>query len=88
MSRVFFNVLDNYIDGKEFVSLSEAEVKSMVGPIGLAKKILRLIPEVSRVEAQLSEVLCLTCTLNTHTYANTCKPAQIVNPPCTLRVIK
>ena len=38
---------DNYIDGSEFVKLSEAEVKQMVPPIGLAKKIVHLIPRVS-----------------------------------------
>ena len=37
---------DNYIDGKEFIKLSESEVKAMVPPIGLAKKIIRLIPKV------------------------------------------
>lgn len=39
-------VSDNYIDGQEFMKLTETEVKEMVPPIGLAKKILRMIPKV------------------------------------------
>ena len=39
-------LVENYIDGKEFIKLTEAEVKVMVPPIGLAKKIIRLIPKV------------------------------------------
>ena len=35
---------ENYIDGKEFNELSEAEIKAMVPPIGMAKRILRLQP--------------------------------------------
>ena len=35
---------DNYIDGEEFVGLLPAEVREMVPPIGLAKKIIKLIP--------------------------------------------
>ena len=38
--------LENYIDGKEFLNLNEQEVRSMVSPIGLAKKIIRLSKEV------------------------------------------
>ena len=41
-----YTLIDNYIDGKKFLKLTEAEVKSMVAPIGIAKKILRLIPKV------------------------------------------
>ncbi len=41
----FYCILDNYIDGTEFLSLTETDMKSLVPPIGLAKKILRLIPE-------------------------------------------
>ena len=39
---------ENYIDGKEFAKLTESEVRDMVPPIGLAKKIIRLIPKVTR----------------------------------------
>ena len=39
-------VSDFYIDGQEFIKLTETEVKEMVPPIGLAKKILRMIPKV------------------------------------------
>jgi hypothetical protein len=35
---------DNFIDGREFVKLTEDEVKQMVPPLGLAKKIIRMIP--------------------------------------------
>jgi len=38
--------IDNYIDGSEFVNITPPEVKEMVSPIGLAKKIIRLIPKV------------------------------------------
>ena len=38
--------LDNFIDGDEYLKLTEAEVKDMVPPIGLAKKIIRMIPKV------------------------------------------
>ena len=31
---------ENYIDGSEFVGLSDAEIREMVPPIGLAKKII------------------------------------------------
>ena len=41
-----FYFLENYIDGKEFARLTESEVKDMVPRIGLAKKIMRLIPKV------------------------------------------
>ena len=42
--------LENYIDGEEFLSLTESEIKSMVPPIGLTRKISRLIP---RTEVRL-----------------------------------
>ena len=35
---------DNYIDGKEFLVLKEEDVYKMVPPVGLAKKIIRLLP--------------------------------------------
>ena len=43
MSIHYFS--ENYINGKEFVSLSEQEIRSMVTPIGLVRKILRLLPQ-------------------------------------------
>ena len=33
-------------DGSEFIKLTKAEVKEMVPPLGLAKKIIRMIPKV------------------------------------------
>ena len=39
--------LDNYIDSKEFTKLTEAEVKQMISAIGIAKKIICLIPKVN-----------------------------------------
>ena len=39
---------ENYIDGTEFVGLTECEIKEIVPPIGLAKKIMKLVPKVSR----------------------------------------
>lgn len=49
----------NYIDGKEFMKLTESEVRAVVAPIGLAKKIMRLIPKV-RYLGRLSADLLLT----------------------------
>ena len=43
---VYFYPTENYIDGVEFVSLTLPEIKEMVPPIGLAKKIVKLIPKV------------------------------------------
>lgn len=37
------------MDGNEFVNLSEEEVKSIVPPIGIAKKIVRIIEKVRQV---------------------------------------
>ena len=34
---------ENYIDGAEFLTLTESEVKAMVPPIGLARKVMRLL---------------------------------------------
>ncbi len=42
-----FSTVDNFIDGTEFVNLTSGEVKQMVSPLGLAKKIIRMIPKVS-----------------------------------------
>ena len=33
-------------DGSEFTELSDAEIKEMVLPIGLARKIIKLLPKV------------------------------------------
>lgn len=35
------------MDGKKFASLTNEEVKEMVPPLGLAKKVLRLMPKVN-----------------------------------------
>lgn len=45
-SCICLNLLfaENYMDGTEFLDLTEEEVHSMVPPLGLAKKITRLIP--------------------------------------------
>lgn len=37
---------ENFIDGNEFAGLTEADIKNMVPAIGLAKKIIRLVPKV------------------------------------------
>ena len=39
---VCWSTLENYIDGEVFVSLTEQDIKEMVPPIGLLKKILKL----------------------------------------------
>ena len=35
---------ENYIHGEEFLCLTESDVKAMVPPIGLARKVMRLLP--------------------------------------------
>ena len=36
---------ENYIDGTVFLTLTEGEVKTMVPPLGLVRKIIKLIPQ-------------------------------------------
>ena len=36
---------ENYIDGSEFLTLTKADVKAMILPLGLAKKIVSLLPK-------------------------------------------
>ena len=48
---------ENYIDGAEFLTLKESEVKAMVPPIGLARKIMRLLPHTLVIM-----VVCCTTT--------------------------
>ena len=50
----FYNVA-NYIDGKEFLDLTDHDVREMVPAIGIAKKISRLIPK-SGLQVFLSTV--------------------------------
>ena len=40
---------ENFIDGCAFVMLTQKDVRKLVPPIGLAKKIISLIPKVSKV---------------------------------------
>lgn len=47
---------ENYIDGKEFLTLTEQEIKTMVPPIGLARKIIRLVCHDKEV--------CVLCSLS------------------------
>lgn len=45
---------DNYIDGDEFVKLSDAELHSLVKPLGPYKKIRRLIPDLASADTSTS----------------------------------
>lgn len=36
--------VENYIDGQEFISLTESDVKSMISALGICRKIVRLLP--------------------------------------------
>lgn len=56
---MLYKCLDNFIDGREFLLLNADEVKAMIPPIGLAKKIIRLISKVTIVSA----CACLIVTL-------------------------
>ena len=55
-------ILDNFIDGKEFVALKENEVKELIAPLGIVKKILRLIPTQDLVSMYMTHLAC-TCIL-------------------------
>ena len=37
---------DNYVNGKAFLRLSQSDIRKLVAPIGLAKRIFSLIPKV------------------------------------------
>ena len=39
-------IAENYVNGKAFLRLSEPDVRKIVPPIGLTKKICTLIPKV------------------------------------------
>ena len=45
---------DNYIDGDEFVKLSDTELHSLVKPLGPYKKIRRLIPDLASADTSTS----------------------------------
>ena len=47
---VCFFLSENFVNGRAFLRLSQVDVKKMVPPIGLAKKICSLIPVVSHSE--------------------------------------
>ena len=47
---------ENYIDGVEFSTLTENEVKAMVPPIGLARKVMRLLPHRQVILTSLLKV--------------------------------
>jgi len=38
--------VDNYIDGKEFLQLSQQDLKEMIPAMGIVKKLFRLISKV------------------------------------------
>ncbi len=42
MSLIYFLKLENEIDGETFCELSEADIKAIVKPLGIVKKIIRL----------------------------------------------
>ena len=44
LTCIFYDAA-NYIDGKEFLDLTDHDVREMVPAIGIAKKISRLIPK-------------------------------------------
>ena len=43
---MYLIIIDNYVDGNEFLQLKESDIKEIVPPIGLAKNIIRLNPKV------------------------------------------
>ena len=40
-------IIDNYVDGKEFIRLSKEDIAKMVPPVGMANKIMRLQAKVA-----------------------------------------
>ena len=60
IASVFSLQIENYVDGEEFVKLTEAEIKEMVPPIGIAKKVMRLQPKVKIIVHLLCQKLNLT----------------------------
>ena len=55
---IYFHA-DNYIDGAEFVGLTLPEIREIVQPIGLAKKIAKLIPKVCCIALVVCIVLIM-----------------------------
>ena len=45
--QIFISFIENYVDGCAFMMLSESNVRELVPPIGLIKKIMSFIPRVS-----------------------------------------
>ena len=52
---------DNFIDGSEFVNLTLQEIKEIVPPLGLAKKIAKLIPKVPLLTSSSLSLLGHLC---------------------------
>ena len=46
-SHTYYIHAANYIDGKEFLKLTVQDIKDMIPAVGIAKKIERLVPQVS-----------------------------------------
>ena len=44
MLPFYFNTLENFIDGLEFEDLSAEDVFKMIPAVGIAKKIIRMLP--------------------------------------------
>ena len=42
----FCPILENYIDGSEFLKLTDRDIRDMIPAVGIAKKIGRLVPKV------------------------------------------
>ena len=67
-SKMLIIFLDNYIDGMEFFSLKESDVKAMVPPIGLTKKIMRLLPKRYNVSSYCNSILKHSTVLESGTH--------------------
>ena len=48
--------VENYIDGREFLQLSQQDLKEMIPAMGIVKKLSRLI---SKVYTALKFILCI-----------------------------
>lgn len=45
LAKSLIFTIENYIDGTEFLNLTGQDVKSMIPALGIANKIIRLLPE-------------------------------------------
>ena len=53
VAEYFLFLTDNYKDGRELLHLKEQDIKDIIPAIGTVKKILRLVPPVSKLASYI-----------------------------------